>query len=267
MDSLIKIDENNTLIHEHIDLLNNTSVIDNYTLIKNSCYKKQLIKKDSNLFDIENVNILHHINQSLKARNLFRKDVDYLVRDNQVLIIDEFTGRIMVGRRWSDGLHQAVEAKEGVVIQQESKTYATITFQNFFRLYKVLSGGSGTVLTEAEEFFTLAKNIYFNWSEIVNNELKGYREERLSTDNHYAVTAQVFGRERCTLPLDFINFVHMKPAINNFSTERAWFENVMHERDGDMIRINNLNQYSPVHYYDKTYATKELIEYYESRRA
>lgn len=118
---------------------------------------------------------------------------------------------------------------------------------------------------EAEEFFTLAKNLCFNWKTITESVLKNYREDKLSTDIHYAVTAQVFGRERCTLPLDYINFVHMKPAVNNFSTERAWFETVMHERDGDMIRINNLNQYHPVHYYDKTYATVELIKYYEQR--
>lgn len=119
--------------------------------------------------------------------------------------------------------------------------------------------------TEAEEFFTLAKNLCFNWKAVTESVLRNYREEQLSTDIHYAVTAQVFGRERCTLPLDYINFVHMKPAINNFSTERPWFETVMHERDGDMIRINNVNQYHPVHYYNKSYATPELIKYYEQR--
>jgi hypothetical protein len=118
---------------------------------------------------------------------------------------------------------------------------------------------------KAEEFFTLAKNLYFNWKTVTESVLLNYREDQLSTDIHYAVTAQVFGREHCTLPLDYINFVHMKPAVNNFSTERAWFETVMHERDGDMIRINNLNQYHPVHYYDKNYATAELIKYYEQR--
>jgi len=88
----------------------------------------------------------------LRAKTLFLKDRDYIVKDGQVIIVDEFTGRLMFGRRWSDGLHQAVEAKEGVVIQQESKTLATISFQNYFRMYQVLSGMTGTAATEAEEF-------------------------------------------------------------------------------------------------------------------
>ena len=99
---------------------------------------------------------IHHIENALRARSLYLKDRDYVVNDNGVTIVDEFTGRLMVGRRWSDGLHQAVEAKEGVVIQQESKTLATISFQNYFRMYEHLSGMTGTAVTEAEEF----KKIY-----------------------------------------------------------------------------------------------------------
>lgn len=99
---------------------------------------------------------IHHIENALRARSLYLKDKDYVIKDNQVIIVDEFTGRLMVGRRWSDGLHQAVEAKEGVVIQQESKTLATISFQNYFRMYEHLSGMTGTAVTEAEEF----KKIY-----------------------------------------------------------------------------------------------------------
>ena len=119
---------------------------------------------------------------------------------------------------------------------------------------------------EAEEFFTLAKNLYFNWKIITETALINYREDKLSTDFLYAVAAQLFGRERCTIPsLDYINFVHMKPDINKLSNDRAWYETVMHERDGDMIRINNLNQLNPVHYYDKNYATTELVKYYEQR--
>jgi preprotein translocase subunit SecA len=97
----------------------------------------------------------YHIENALKAETMFNKDEHYLVKGGEVLIVDEFTGRILKGRRYSEGLHQAIEAKEGVEVRQESKTYATITFQNFFRLYKVLSGGSGTVLTEAEEFYKI----------------------------------------------------------------------------------------------------------------
>ena len=96
--------------------------------------------------------MVHHINQALKAHKLFKKDTDYLVNDNQVIIIDEFTGRMMEGRRFSDGLHQALEAKENVTIQPENQTLASITFQNYFRLYNKLSGMTGTALTEAEEF-------------------------------------------------------------------------------------------------------------------
>jgi preprotein translocase subunit SecA len=105
-----------------------------------------------NLYDPHNMEILHHVNQSLKAHYLFRRDRDYVVRGNEVVIVDEFTGRLMHGRRWSDGLHQAVEAKERVSVQNESQTYATITFQNLFRMYKKLAGMTGTAATEAAEF-------------------------------------------------------------------------------------------------------------------
>lgn len=105
-----------------------------------------------NLYDEKNMNVQHHIIQSLKAQRLFKKDVDYIVKDGEVIIVDEFTGRLMFGRRYSDGLHQAIEAKEGVVIARENQTLATITFQNYFRLYKKLSGMTGTAKTEEEEF-------------------------------------------------------------------------------------------------------------------
>lgn len=105
-----------------------------------------------NLYDEKNMSVQHHIIQSLKAQRLFKKDVDYIVKDGEVIIVDEFTGRLMFGRRYSDGLHQAIEAKEGVVIARENQTLATITFQNYFRLYKKISGMTGTAKTEEEEF-------------------------------------------------------------------------------------------------------------------
>ncbi len=111
--------------------------------------------KLENLYDLKNMDTLHQIYQSLKAHLLFTRDVDYLVKDNQVMIVDEFTGRMMPGRRFSDGLHQALEAKEMVKIEQEYQTHATITFQNLFRMYKKLSGMTGTASTEAEEFRTI----------------------------------------------------------------------------------------------------------------
>ncbi len=108
-----------------------------------------------NLADAENSTLSHHLNQAMKARGLMKKDIDYVVKDGQIIIVDEFTGRLMYGRRYNEGLHQAIEAKEGVTVASESKTLATITFQNFFRLYDKLSGMTGTALTEQEEFATI----------------------------------------------------------------------------------------------------------------
>src|SRR6184192_4782716 len=110
-----------------------------------------------NLYDPQHITLLHHIQQGLRAHALFKRDVDYIVKDGQVVIIDEFTGRQMPGRRWSDGLHQAVEAKEGVRIERENQTLATITFQNYFRMYEKLAGMTGTAETEAEEFAKIYK--------------------------------------------------------------------------------------------------------------
>ena len=117
--------------------------------------KENLMDKDSSIYDMENVSLVHHVNQALKAHKIFNKDTDYLVKDNQVIIIDEFTGRMMEGRRFSDGLHQALEAKEKVMIQPENRTMASITFQNYFRLYSKLSGMTGTASTESEEFLDI----------------------------------------------------------------------------------------------------------------
>ena len=108
-----------------------------------------------NLADAENATLSHHLNQAMKARGLMKKDTDYVVKDGEIIIVDEFTGRLMYGRRYNEGLHQAIEAKEGVKVASESKTLATITFQNFFRLYDKLSGMTGTALTEEEEFGTI----------------------------------------------------------------------------------------------------------------
>ena len=116
---------------------------------------EELLKLD-NLFDAHNIELLHHVYQALKAHHLYRLDVEYMVKDGEVIIVDEFTGRLMPGRRWSDGLHQAIEAKEGVEVKNENQTLATITFQNFFRMYNKISGMTGTADTEAIEF----KKIY-----------------------------------------------------------------------------------------------------------
>jgi preprotein translocase subunit SecA len=113
------------------------------------------LKEDDSLYDATNLMVVHHLNAALRAHNLYQRDVDYIVRDGEVVIVDEFTGRTLAGRRWSDGLHQAVEAKEGVPIQRENQTLASITFQNYFRLYGKLAGMTGTADTEAYEFQTI----------------------------------------------------------------------------------------------------------------
>ncbi len=122
------------------------------TLTKNGIEKAERFFNLENLMDAENITIQHHIDQAIRANGVMKRDVDYVVKDGEVLIVDEFTGRIMLGRRYSDGLHQAIEAKEGVKVERESKTLATITFQNYFRLYDKLSGMTGTAMTESQEF-------------------------------------------------------------------------------------------------------------------
>lgn len=127
------------------------------TLTQNGVKKAEAYFNVENLMEMENTTLLHHIDQAIKANGVMRKDIDYVVKDGQVLIVDEFTGRIMLGRRYNEGLHQAIEAKENVKVEHESKTLATITFQNYFRLYKKLSGMTGTAMTEANEFNEIYK--------------------------------------------------------------------------------------------------------------
>ena len=128
----------------------------NVVLTESGVAKVERMLGITNLYEPGQISTLHHVNQALKAHTIFKRDVDYIVKDGQVIIVDEFTGRLMPGRRWSDGLHQAVEAKEGVRIERENQTLATITIQNYFRMYKKLAGMTGTADTEAVEF----KNIY-----------------------------------------------------------------------------------------------------------
>jgi preprotein translocase subunit SecA len=139
-----------------------------------------------NLYDVENTQVVHHLDQALKANIIFKRDIDYIVKDGKVVIIDEFTGRMMEGRRWSNGLHQAVEAKEGVQIEPENQTMATITFQNYFRMYPKLSGMTGTAATEAAEFWEIYK---LNVVEIPTNEPVARIDEE---DEFYKNTADKF---------------------------------------------------------------------------
>ncbi|MBA4759211.1 preprotein translocase subunit SecA [Sphingosinicella sp.] len=136
-----------------------------------------------NLYDFENTQVVHHLNQALKANIIFRRDTDYIVKGGKVVIIDEFTGRMMDGRRWSDGLHQAVEAKEGVEIQPENQTLASITFQNYFRMYPKLGGMTGTAATEAAEFYDIYK---LNTVEIPTN----VPVKRIDVDDEFYKNAQ-----------------------------------------------------------------------------
>ncbi len=153
---VIELDEKEE--HENID---GDYVVDekarNVTLTPRGVTKAERHFQVENLMDAENSTLMHHINQAIRARGIMQRDVDYVVRDGQVIIVDEFTGRLMFGRRYSEGLHQAIEAKERVTVERESKTLATITFQNYFRLYSKLSGMTGTALTEEEEFRTIYK--------------------------------------------------------------------------------------------------------------
>ncbi|MBI5906397.1 MAG: preprotein translocase subunit SecA [Deltaproteobacteria bacterium] len=139
-----------------------------------------------NLYDPRNIEVLHHVNQALKAHVLFHRDVDYMVKDGEVVIVDEFTGRLMPGRRWSDGLHQAVEAKEGVKIENENQTLATITFQNYFRMFEKLAGMTGTADTEAAEF----QQIYNLGVTIVPTNQPMVREDR--SDQVYRTEREKF---------------------------------------------------------------------------
>ena len=127
------------------------------TITRSGVKKAEKYFNVDNLMDPDNMTLLHHINQALKAHGVMHVDIDYVVKDGEVIIVDEFTGRLMLGRRFNDGLHQAIEAKEGVKIANESKTLATITFQNYFRLYKKLSGMTGTAMTEEDEFREIYK--------------------------------------------------------------------------------------------------------------
>ena len=156
-----------------------------------------------NLYDIANTQVVHHLNQALKANKMFKRDIDYIVKDGKVIIIDEFTGRMMDGRRWSDGLHQAVEAKEGVQIEPENQTLASITFQNYFRMYPKLSGMTGTAATEAPEFFdiyrmnvvTIPTNVPVQRSDEDDEFYKNI------TDKFAAIAKEIAGRQEKGQPV------------------------------------------------------------------
>ncbi len=145
--------------HYEVDEKNKSAILTEagHIAIEELLKANKIISDETGLYDFENMSVVHHVNQALRAHNLFHKDVDYIVKDGKIYIIDEFTGRIMEGRRYSEGLHQALEAKEKVEIQNENQTLASITFQNYFRMYPKLAGMTGTAMTEAAEFSDIYK--------------------------------------------------------------------------------------------------------------
>ena len=155
--------------------------------------KAGLLEADANLYDVASIGLMHHLNAALRAHALYQKDVDYIIKDGEVIIIDEFTGRMMQGRRWSDGLHQAVEAKERVPIQNENQTLASITFQNYFRLYDKLAGMTGTADTEAFEFqeiYNLEVMVIPTHREMIRNDL-GDQVYRTADEKHHAIILDI----------------------------------------------------------------------------
>ena len=166
----------------NLDEKNKSAILTDIGIDKIEKYFKSIgVLKNNNFYDPENISLVHHINQALRANFLFSKDKDYIIRDNKVQIIDEFTGRVLEGRRFSEGLHQALEAKENVEIQSENQTLASITYQNYFRLYKKLSGMTGTAMTEAEEFYDIYKlktfSIPTNKKMMIYNRQKNNQEQ------------------------------------------------------------------------------------------
>ena len=152
--SAIRVKEHDS--KEEVDSIEADYIVDekahNATLTPRGAKKAEVYFNVENINDADNMTLLHHINQAIKAHGVMKRDTDYVVKDGEVIIVDEFTGRLMLGRRYNEGLHQAIEAKEGVTVARESKTLATITFQNYFRMYKKLSGMTGTATTESDEF-------------------------------------------------------------------------------------------------------------------
>ncbi len=145
--------------HYEVDEKNRSAILTEagHIEIESMLKNNKIISEETGLYDFENMSVVHHVNQALRAHHLFSKDVDYIVKDGKIYIIDEFTGRIMEGRRYSEGLHQALEAKEKVAIQNENQTLASVTFQNYFRMYPKLAGMTGTAMTEAAEFSDIYK--------------------------------------------------------------------------------------------------------------
>ena len=200
------------------------------------------ILKNNNFYDPANLDLVHHVNQALKANLLFKKDTDYIVRDSKVQIIDEFTGRVLEGRRFSDGLHQAIEAKENVKVEEENQTLASITYQNYFRLYRNLSGMTGTALTEAEEFYDIYKlNVV---SIPTNKEMlrKDFNDQiyRTEKEKYNAITNKIIECNKKGQPvLVGTTSIQKSEKISNYLDNKKIKHNVLnakqHEKEARII--------------------------------
>ena len=194
------------------------------------------ILKNNNFYDPENLSLVHHVNQALKANLLFKKDTDYIVRDGKVQIIDEFTGRVLDGRRFSDGLHQAIEAKENVNIEEENQTLASITYQNYFRLYNKLSGMTGTAITEAEEFHDIYK---LNVVSIPTNkkmQRKDFNDQifRTEPEKYNAITNKIIECNRKGQPvLVGTTSIEKSEKISSFLNTKNIKHNVLNAKQHD----------------------------------
>ncbi len=209
--------------------------------IENLLTQKNILK-NNNFYDPENLDLVHHTNQALKANLIFRKDTDYIVKDGKVQIIDEFTGRVLGGRRFSDGLHQAIEAKENVKIEEENQTLASITYQNYFRLYKKLAGMTGTAMTESEEFFDIYK---LNVVSIPTNKKmlrKDFNDQifRTEIEKYNAITNKIIECSARGQPvLVGTTSIEKSEKISNFLNEKKINHNVLnakqHEKEAKII--------------------------------
>ena len=203
---------------------------------------QQKILKNNNFYDPANLDLVHHTNQALKANLIFKKDKDYIIRDGKVQIIDEFTGRVLSGRRFSDGLHQAIEAKENVKIEEENQTLASITYQNYFRLYKKLAGMTGTAMTESEEFFDIYK---LNVVSIPTNKKmlrKDFNDQifRTEKEKYNAITNKILECNKVGQPvLVGTTSIEKSEKISAFLNEKRVKHNVLnakqHEKEAKII--------------------------------
>ena len=203
--------------------------------------QKNILKND-NFYDPANLDLVHHVNQAMKANLLFKKDTDYIIRDDKVQIIDEFTGRVLDGRRFSDGLHQAIEAKENVRVEEENQTLASITYQNYFRLYKKLAGMTGTAMTEAEEFYDIYK---LNTVSIPTNKQmlrKDFNDQIFRTENekYNAITNKIIECNKKGQPvLVGTTSIDKSEKISNFLNTKKIKHNVLnakqHEKEARII--------------------------------